>query len=211
MDFIRISDVKIKVTLSQEDLDRCVTEGEQERGSDGSGSSHGTLRAILREIRRKTGFDATGERVLMQMFPGSDGGCELFVTRLGKLPDKLPDAKPSDKPSDKPSARRSAQLPASPPPLRSAVFVFERLFPLLSVCRHLSRVGYPHLSAAYCGDDGLWYLVLQEKIQSDRPSPLSFAEEFGVRRRAGAALAYIKEHGACISPSHAVADLAPLA
>ena len=30
MDFIRISDVKIKVTLSQEDLDRCVTEGERE-------------------------------------------------------------------------------------------------------------------------------------------------------------------------------------
>ncbi len=211
MDFIRISDVKIKVTLSQEDLDRCVTEGERERGSDGSGGSHGTLRAILKEIRRKTGFDATGERVLMQMFPGSDGGCELFVTRLGKLPDKLPDAKPSEKPSDKPSARRSAPLPAAPPPLRSAVFVFERLFPLLSVCRHLSRVGYPHLSAAYYGDDGLWYLVLQEKIQSDRPSPLSFAEEFGTRRRAGATLAYIKEHGACVSPSNAVADLAPLA
>ncbi|MBR5044700.1 MAG: adaptor protein MecA, partial [Clostridia bacterium] len=101
MDFIRISDAKIKVTLSQEDLDRCVTEGERERGS----GSHGTLRAILKEIRRKTGFDATGERVLMQMFPSSDGGCELFVTRLGKLPDKLPDAKPSEKPS----ARSSAQ------------------------------------------------------------------------------------------------------
>lgn len=211
MDFIRISDVKIKVTLSQEDLDRCVTEGERERGSDGSGGSHGTLRAILREIRQKTGFDATGERVLMQMFPASDGGCELFVTRLGKLPDKLPGEKPGGKSGDKPSARKPAPLPAAPPPLRSAVFVFERLSPLLSVCRHLARVGYPHLSAAYCGDDGLWYLVLQEKIQSDRPSPLSFAEEFGVRRRAGAALAYIKEHGACVSPSHAVADLAPLA
>ena len=207
MDFIRISDVKIKVTLSQEDLDRCVTEGERERGS----GSHGTLRAILREIRQKTGFDATGERVLMQMFPASDGGCELFVTRLGKLPDKLPGEKPGEKPGDKPSARKPAPLPAAPPPLRSAVFVFERLSPLLSVCRHLARVGYPHLSAAYCGDDGLWYLVLQEKIQSDRPSPLSFAEEFGVRRSAGVALAYIKEHGACVSPSHAVADLAPLA
>ena len=208
MDFIRISDAKIKVTLSQEDLDRCVTEGERERGS---GGSHGTLREILKEIRRKTGFDATGERVLMQMFPSSDGGCELFVTRLGKLPDKLPDAKPSEKPSDKPSARSSAQLPAAPPPLRSAVFVFERLSPLLSVCRHLARVGYPHLSAAYYGDDGLWYLVLQEQIPRDRPSPLSFAEEFGTRRRAGATLAYIKEHGACVSPSNAVADLAPLA
>ena len=211
MDFIRISDVKIKVTLSQEDLDRYVAEGERERGS----GSHGTLRAILREIRHKTGFDATGERVLMQMFPASDGGCELFVTRLGKLPDKLPDEPQSDKPSErasaKPGARKPAPLPASPPPLRSAVFVFERLSPLLSVCRHLDRVGYPHLSAAYYGDDGLWYLVLQEQIPRDRPSPLSFAEEFGTRRRAGATLAYIKEHAACVSPSNAVADLAPLA
>jgi len=191
MDFIRISDSKIKVTLSQEDLDRYVAEGERDRPS----GSHGTLRAILREIRRETGFDATGERVLMQMFPGSDGGCELFVTRLGKLPED----------------RGAERLPAPPAPLRSAVFVFERLPPLLSVCRQLKHVGYPHLSAVYYGDDRLWYLVLQEQIPRDRPSPLSFAEEFGVRRRAGATLAYIKEHGVCVSGSDAVSALAPLA
>ena len=192
MDFIRISDAKIKVTLTQKDLDRYVSEGEHDRPS----GSHGTLRAILREIRRETGFDVTGERVLMQMFPGSDGGCELFVTRLGKLPDDRP--------------RGQAALPASPAPLRSAVFVFDCLSPLLSVCRQLSHIGYPHLSAVYYGDDRLWYLVLQEQIPRDRPSPLSFAEEFGTRRRAGATLAYIKEHGTCVSGSDAVSVLAPL-
>ena len=193
MDFIRISDVKIKVTLSPEDLDRYVAEGERDRPA----GSHGTLRAILREIRRETGFDATGERVLMQMFPGADGGCELFVTRLGKLPEK--------------DAPKPAALPAAALPLRSAVLAFDRLPPLLAVCRHLDHIGYPHLSAVYYGDDGLWYLVLQERIPRDRPSPLSFAEEFGRRRRAGATLAYIKEHGICVSPSDAVAVLAPLA
>lgn len=193
MDFIRISDSKIKVTLSQKDLDRYVSEGEGDRSS----GSHGTLRAILREIRRETGFDATGERVLMQMFPGADGGCELFVTRLGKLPDDRP--------------RERAPLPAAPVPLRSAVFAFDRLSPLLAVCRQLAHVGYPHLSAVYYGDDRLWYLVLQERIPRDRPSPLSFAEEFGTRRRAAATLAYIKEHGTCVSGSDAVAALAALA
>ena len=193
MDFIRISDAKIKVTLSPEDMDRYVNEGERDR----PGGSHGTLRAILREIRRETGFDATGERVLMQMFPASDGGCELFVTRLGKLPD--------DRPRDR------TQLPAAAQPLRSAVFAFESLPPLLAVCRHLKHVGYPHLSAVYYGDDRLWYLVLQEQIPRARPSPLSFAEEFGVRRRAGATLSYIKEHGVVISGSDAVAALSPLA
>ena len=193
MDFIRISDVKIKVTLSPEDLDRYVAEGERDRPA----GSHGTLRAILREIRRETGFDATGERVLMQMFPGADGGCELFVTRLGKLPEK--------------DAPNPAALPTAALPLRSAVFAFDRLPPLLAVCRHLDHIGYPHLSAVYYGDDGLWYLVLQERIPRDRPSPLSFAEEFGRRRRAGATLAYIKEHGACVSGSDAVSTLAPLA
>ncbi|MBR4336514.1 MAG: adaptor protein MecA [Clostridia bacterium] len=193
MDFIRISDAKIKVTLSPEDMDRYVNEGERDRPA----GSHGTLRAILREIRRETGFDATGERVLMQMFPASDGGCELFVTRLGKLPE--------DRPRDR------APLPAAAPPLRSAVFAFASLPPLLAVCRHLKHVGYPHLSAVYYGDDRLWYLVLQEPIPRDRPSPLSFAEEFGSRRRAAGALAYIKEHAACVSGSDAVAALASLA
>ena len=193
MDFIRISDSKIKVTLSPEDLDKYVAEGERDRPS----GSHGTLRAILREIRRETGFDVTGERVLMQMFPANDGGCELFVTRLGKLTDDRP--------------RGRSPLPAAPPPLRSAVFVFDRLPPLLAVCRQLRHTGYPHLSAVYYGDDRLWYLVLQEQIPKERPSPLSFAEEFGTRRRAGATLAYIKEHGSCIAGSDAVAVLAPLA
>lgn len=191
MDFIRISDAKIKVTLSPEDMDRYINEGEHSRPS----GSHGTLRAILREIRRETGFDATGERVLMQMFPGADGGCELFVTRLGKLP----------------GAKTPAPLPASPLPLRSAVFAFGKLAPLLSVCRQLDHVGYPHLSAVYYGDDRVWYLVLQEQIPGDRPSPLSFAEEFGSRRRAAATLSFIKEHGTCIAGSDAVAVLAPLA
>lgn len=195
MDFIRISDTKIKVTLSQKDLDRYIAEGERDLPS----GSHGTLRAILREIRRETGFDATGERVLMQMFPGSDGGCELFVTRLGKLSDA------------RPRGQGQSPLPAASLPLRSAVFVFDALPPLLSVCRHLKHVGYPHLSAVYYGDDRLWYLVLQEQIPGDRPSPLSFAEEFGTRRRAGATLSYIKEHGICVSGSDAVTVLAPLA
>ena len=193
MDFIRISDSKIKVTLSQEDLDRYVAEGERDRPS----GSHGTLRAILREIRRETGFDATGERVLMQMFPGADGGCELFVTRLGKLPGA--------------NAKPSASLPSAPLPLRSAVFAFGELSPLLSVCRQLDHVGYPHLSAVYYGDDRLWYLVLQEQIPGDRPSPLSFVEEFGSRRRAAATLAFIKEHGTSVTGSDAVAVLAHLA
>ena len=192
MEMIRISDSKIKVILLPGDMDRYVAESDD----DGSPAERGTLRAILRDLREKTGFDVTGERVLVQMFPARDGGCELFVTRLGKLAGQKVEPK----------------LPAPPDlPLRSAVFVFEGLSPLLAVCRHLKHIGYPHLSAVYYGDDRLWYLVLQEQIPRDRPSPLSFAEEFGTRRRAGATLAYIKEHGTCISGSDAVAALAPLA
>ena len=191
MEMIRISDSKIKVILLPGDMDRYVAENDD----DGSPAERGTLRAILRDLREKTGFDVTGERVLVQMFPARDGGCELFVTRLGKLAGQ----------------KIEPRLPAPPDlPLRSAVFVFDRLPPLLRVCRHLSHIGYPHLSAVYAGDDDLWYLVLQERIPGARPSPLSFAEEFGTRRRAAVTLAYIKEHGTCISPSNAITLLSPL-
>jgi negative regulator of genetic competence, sporulation and motility len=83
---------------------------------------------------------------------------------------------------------------------------------LLSVCRQLSRVGYTLLSTVYLGDDGYYYLVLQERAGSHgRPGMLSFVEEYGERRGGGPALAYIKEHGSCIAATDAVNRLAPFA
>ena len=200
MELIVISDARLKVMLSAEELRRYELDGGTAAGDDPE--TKRALREILDEVKAKTGFDASGERVLVQLYPSRGGGCELFVTKLGK--------NLSSKPL--PEERRCESGREAVFDLRPAVFSFERLGDLLAVCRQLSRAGYALLSTAYASDDGRFFLVLQERLRSSGlPSRLAFVEEYGHRRRGAGDLSYIKEHSRCIAASDAVARLAPLA
>ena len=197
MELILIGDTRLKVMLTAEEvrrfaLDLCDAE------ADGV-EAKAALRELFCEIRRKSGFDAESERVLVQLYPSKGGGCEIFLTKLGK--------------SGRARAipERTGEMTA-PPELRPVLFCFRGLSELLSVCRQLHRIGYALLSTVYLSDDGCYYLVLQEKPRvGTRPGALSFVEEFGERRGGVTALTYIKEHGFCIAAGDAVARLAVLA
>ena len=200
MELIVISDAKLKVMLSAEDVRRYELAGAAVDGE--NPETKRVLREILDEVKTRTGFDACGERVLVQLYPSRGGGCELFVTKLGKT---IHQKEPGEVSVSQ--ERRTAMYD-----LRPAVFAFDSLDDLLTVCRELYHAGYALLSTAYAADDGRYYLVLQERIRTGNlPSRLSFVEEYGKRRRGGGELSYIKEHSSCIAASDAVRRLAPLA
>ncbi len=81
MELTRIGDDGLKIELSTEDMllyniaGGCI-DCASER------APH-VIREILREARRKTGFDGSGSRIMVQIFESQGGGCEMFVTRLG--------------------------------------------------------------------------------------------------------------------------------
>ena len=80
MELLKISADKLKLTLSREDMDAYRLDASE------AGCGVGTRRAvrdILDEAKRRCGFDPEGGRLLVQMFPSAEGGCEIFVTRLG--------------------------------------------------------------------------------------------------------------------------------
>lgn len=200
MELIVISDAKLKVMLSAEDVRRYELGASAVDGD--SPETKRVLREILDEVKAKTGFDASGERVLVQLYPSRGGGCELFVTKLGKFA--------SQKGAH--GTRSIEEGREAVYDLRPAVFAFETLRDLLSVCRQLHRAGYALLSTAYAAEDGKFFLVLQERARSGSlPSRLAFVEEYGRRRRGTGDLAYIKEHSSCIAAGDAVSRLAPLA
>lgn len=196
MELIIIGDTCLKVILTAEELRRFsldLAEGELE-----GAAAKAALRELFDEIRRQSGFDASSDRVLVQLYPSKGGGCEIFLTKLGKVS------------RTRSTAERASDLTA-PPELRPVLFRFERLSELLAVCRQLCRTGYALLSTVYAADDGRYYLVLQEKPRGGtRPSALSFVEEFGERRGGALALSYIKEHGRCLVAGDAVSRLAAL-
>lgn len=195
MELIVISDAKLKVMLTAEELKKYELDAE---GMDSeSTEAKRVLRGILDEVKRRTGFDAGGERILVQLYPSRTGGCELFVTKLGRF---ARNGEPA----------RNATVAMYD--LRSCCFAFSSLDCLLRVCRQLLASGYALFSAAYAGEDGRYYLVLQEHLtRQGSPGRLAFVEEYGVRRRGGTELAYIKEHGICIADADAVARLAAFA
>lgn len=80
MEFVRIGEGKMKLTLTEEEARR--------HGVDAAALAKDeaqvrrTVLALLESIKEETGFDAHGKKTLVEAFPGRRGGCELFVTLL---------------------------------------------------------------------------------------------------------------------------------
>ena len=196
MELILMGDSRLKVMLSAEEVRRFALD--LEAGEMSGREAKAALRDLFDEIRRQSGFDAYSERLLVQLYPSKGGGCEIFMTKLGKRERET-------------TGKGSVGEIGLAPELRAVLFRFQGIGDLLSVCRQLGRVGYDRLSTVYLADDDRYYLVLQEGARGgSRPSELAFVEEFGERRGGATALAYIKEHGRCLVSGDAVGRLAPL-
>lgn len=82
MNFLRISDAKIKIVLSSSEMDEYGISASDE------GCNAANRRAvweILEMAKREVGFDPEGDKILVQFYPIKSGGCEIFVTKLGIL------------------------------------------------------------------------------------------------------------------------------
>ena len=78
MEVIMISNTKLKVMLSAEDMEKYSFDPEDCADI----SSRSAFRSILHEAREQCGFDAVGDRVFVQYYPSKSGGGEMFVTKL---------------------------------------------------------------------------------------------------------------------------------
>lgn len=188
MEWIRISQNKLKLMLTAEDVRRyaLTTDAEQyETMPDKS-----IFRAILTDVRGMCGFDATEDKVYIQMYPSKEGGCELFVTRMGLLTVK--DAGPCL------PVRHRAE---------PAAFCFDKTEDLLSVCRILRSRRFRGRSAAWRDEQGRLWLLLAD---GGGRVALDFIGEYGRRRPAADVLPFLPEHGRAICREGAVETLAAI-
>ncbi len=73
MELIIISESKIKLMLTSDDM-------EKYRGREDTGE---VMRCIMSVVREKYGYSGMNGRIFVQMYPSREGGCEMFVTKLG--------------------------------------------------------------------------------------------------------------------------------
>lgn len=178
MELILISNSKLKIMLSAEDMKRYNIE------CDGETALRRGFKPVLDMARRDCGFESEGGRLLVQVFPSRGGGCEMFITRVALE-------------SGKERARDASVC------IFESVETMSRLCRVLrergygkeSSAYAVSPSAYALILPEFDRDDPL-------------PLGAAVISEFGYRRDCENIEGYIKEHARVIVEGNAVARLA---
>ena len=200
MDLIKINENKLKIMLTPSDMQSYAISAEELDAE--NIETRAAFRTIMKEARSRTGFDSDGKRIYVQLYPSKEGGCELFVTKLGLAG--------QHKEKDRPVLASSKSIPNQG---NIAVFAFETLEDVIRVCRHL-RSHFSHIESSIWRDElGRYYLRLQSRkgiFSLLDPAKLALVHEYSESKEPTATLLYIKEHASPICEKNAIERLSEL-
>ena len=189
MEFLLIGESKIKIVLS-----RAEAESYGLSGVSADAGSHGARRAfwrVLDRARAEVGFDPAGDKVLIQLYPTADSGCEIFVTKLGILSDS------------------SARLVARSDRVtllsrKQGIYAFDCLDNLISAARAVrSRISQSPPPSDVYSDAVKYYLVIEEYGKGGDSIEFPCILEFATCLAADS-IAYICEHAARLTDGDAI-------
>lgn len=179
MEFLLIGESKIKIVLSSAEAKK---QGLDTTSADVSGPlARRVLWRILDMAKTEVGFDPKGDKVLIQLYPLANGGCELFVTKLGILSESS--ARLVSK-SD-----RIAMLSKS-----RSLYRFDDLSDIISASRAVkSIIGDLSPKSDVYLDGDKYYLSIEEYGKGGEPVEFPCILEFGMGLTAELS-SYIYEH-----------------
>jgi len=189
VEFLLIGESKIKIVLDSEETKKHKLD-EGSASLSGAGMRRSFWR-ILDMAKSEVGFDPAGDKVLIQLYPTASGGCEIFVTKLGILPES--------------SARlvsRSNRI--SMLQKKRSIYVFDCLDDLIRASRAVKALSgdTPLVSDVY-ESDGRYYLSIEEYGKGGEPTEFPCILEFG-RGLTADVWSYIYEHSKCLSEGQGI-------
>lgn len=177
MEFLIISENKLKIMLSYTEMERYGIEGERSDYKDPAVRK--AFWQILDRAREECGFESRGEKILLQYYPSRTGG-EIFVTKLEKIPRTVERSI---------SATDSVTMLSS----KSMIYRIDTEQELLRLWRIVGIEAQTPPFEVYLSDDGYYYLFLEERSDSVSLSPYAVISEFGEEIPHTLAV-YIMEH-----------------
>lgn len=193
MELLYISKSRMKITLTEPEMKKYrICEG---NGYYFEKDVRETFKNIISDGMREcpycADFDCMGDRLFVQLFVSKNGGCEMFVTRIGENENDS-----TDEPHDSVTYEGSeedfsetlkeayrATLPSAPQVRYSArrMYVFSKLSDLCAVCKILSRRQEQMQSTVYYDDNKHYHLSLyvSPALSLMSPDSLSFITEYG--------------------------------
>ena len=193
MELILINEIKLKIMLSPEDM--MEYEIDCESVDYGKTETRRAFWSILDEAKHRTGFDAASERVYIQLYPSKEGGCEMYVTKVGLI---------------SPPGGEQAQGMLRVAQERRLAYSFPNMDALLRACSCLRGMEQAQNSAAFIDGGGRCYLYFFALRGFGIPDSLGVVCEFGSGEDADSILGYIHEHCRCICEKNAVETLGAL-
>ncbi|MBE6598360.1 MAG: adaptor protein MecA [Ruminococcaceae bacterium] len=164
MELIKISDSKLKVMLSAEDMRDFDLDNNMN-----STRTKEVFRSLMREAKARCGFNGLEGKVFVQLYRSKAGGCELFVTKLTMSHGGSECGAEGGKAE---RTRREEQmgteyrqyLEEKVIKSRHVIYRFDEMSNLLSICAVLLASGYRGNSAAYAEPDrDGFYLALDSE------------------------------------------------
>lgn len=184
MEVIRIGEHKMKIKVNSEEAERYSLYGEECK--DGA-IVRKNLWALLAEAKKHSGLDPEGDKLLIQFYPTNDGGCEIFVTRLGVL------------------SEASARLVCTSERVtvlekKRACYAFDSPDAIISLKAAIIKLQKCLLNYAdvYRSPEGTLFLILDEYGKDDGADGIPEIFEFA-RQMPSAAADYVEEHFAKVS------------
>lgn len=147
MEVLKISDSKLKLMLTKGDMHKYGLTGDNPDYNDAE--VRRSFFKILDSVKESHGFDGGGDKLLLQYYPSRDGGCELFVTKLGILPLEAERA-----------ISRSGRVTLLR--ARRAIYKFDGALDLMGAVKLIAGFSVKS-SDLYLADDGSYYLDLVER------------------------------------------------
>ena len=209
MEFIVISESKIKVMMTAKDLEEFeLVANELDYANT---ETKRMFWDVLSKAKRRTGFDTDGQKVLVQLYPSRQGGCEIFVTKIGSMYSDEYDEDLFDTPRQTLTEIPVKQRKKRPTEKRQEKLVcsFSSLSDMISLCRILDSRGYSGESSAYISEGARYYLALSEDVKDElsilRKFP--FISEFAEEENPKTSEYFLKEHSRAICQKSAVGTL----
>ena len=144
MELIVISESKIKLMLTRDDMDHY------------RGTTAEVLREIMQDARKQCGCAGMEGRLYVQMYPSRGGGCELFVTKLRER------CRAEENGAEEDRVLTDYRKYIFEERGSHIIYAFDSMNHLLGTCGRLAQLGYSGSSMAYHDRAaGKFYLLLE--------------------------------------------------
>ena len=202
MELIVINENKLKIVMSKGDM--CSYGLDENEFYCSVTNSREILKKILHNAPIETGFENifAEEKILIQLYPDKNGGCELYVTKI-----PLNEMEGDSFMLEENESQYLLPKPIAKAPLIS--YKFENLEYAINAAREIHRCSYKGSSSFY-KDIERKYVLFVSNQSKDSLRIIDFLSEFGEQVNSENTYMLLSERGQCIFKEKAIEELSKI-